>query len=84
MNPDTITTETKNFIIDAGLNPDASFHSIRSGVASILANETETREHVIQAILGHADVRTTHRYYIKEDERIVYDAMSELNNLYES
>lgn len=83
MNPDTITTETKNFILDIGLNPAASYKSLRSGVASLLA-AYKVPIHIVAAILGHTEERTTFKYYLKYSQCDLNDAMKVLSKVFES
>lgn len=65
MRPDTLTTEFKTFLRDIDVNPEASFKSLRSGVASLLASENVPITE-IQALLGHSSLNTTQKYYIKQ------------------
>lgn len=65
MRPSTLTTEFKTFVRDIGVNPQASFKSLRSGVASLLASENVPITE-IQALLGHSTLTTTQKYYIKQ------------------
>lgn len=63
-NPNTLSQMFKEFAIDTGVNPEGSFKSMRAGVASVLASQNVPMPDAAR-LLGHAEITTTARYYIK-------------------
>ena len=64
MRPNTLTTEFKEFAMGVeGINPEASFKSLRSGMASLLVEEG-VHMMVIAWLLGD-DASTVKQYYVK-------------------
>ena len=80
--PDTITTNFKSFIRDIGINPEASFKSLRSGVASLLVEEKVPVADVA-CLLGHASMQTTMRYYVKYSSTGAESAVGTLEEAYQ-
>lgn len=66
MRPSSLSTDFKEMIRDIdGIPDEASFKSMRSGVASLLADENVPLTDVA-ALLGHANLSTTLKFYIKQ------------------
>ena len=80
--PDTITTNFKSFVRDIGINPEASFKSLRSGVASLLVEEKVPVADVA-CLLGHASTQTTMRYYVKYSSTGAESAVGALEEAYQ-
>lgn len=79
--PDTITTNFKSFARELDMDPDVSFKSLRSGVASVLA-EAGTPVTQVAALLGHTDISTSIRHYIKYVSNASSSAVSALESAY--
>lgn len=80
--PDTITTNFKSFVRELEIDPATSFKSLRSGVASVLA-EAGVPVTEISALLGHSDISTSIRYYIKYASKASAAAVDALEKAYE-
>ncbi len=79
--PDTITTNFKSFARELDMDPDVSFKSLRSGVASVLA-EAGAPVTQVAALLGHTDISTSIRHYIRYVSNASSSAVSALESAY--